>query len=199
MTCPDCISKAQRVEHLERECRELNEARVIVKLVERDLRRAFENHLGTSPPLRLPLESMIDLVRATANKQGYEEGFRKGAAMTLKTHMPEIVAAALPHLRSLLQNAFTIPVLIRPNDENSLMKYRAISLRGTSKQVRGTTPEEAYGNLKDTIASSIACRPELLANLHPRELMQEYRAAKPLFEGEIGGFRVEIRVSERVA
>ncbi len=199
MTCPDCISKAQRVEYLERECRELNEARTIVKLVERDLRRAFENHLGTSPPLRLPLESMIDLLGVTAKKAGYELGFHEGAAKVLKPNIGALIAGVLPHLKTKLQKTFQIPVLIKPNDEISLMKFRAIALRGGVKQVRGVTPNDAYQNLKDSIASSIACRPESLIHMTRPELLAEFKAAKPLFEDKIGGFRVEIRVSERVA
>ncbi len=199
MTCPDCIGKVQRIEHLERECRELNEARVIVKLVERDLRRAFKKHLKKEAPLRLPLESMIELLWIVSQKIGYERGFKEAAAKILKNNMGTLVAGALPHLKSKLQAVFPIPVLIKPNDEMSLMKYRAIALRGNVKQMRGTTPEDAYTNLKDSIASSIACHPESLVHKNRTELVAEFKAAKPLFEDEIGGFRVEIRVSERVA
>ena len=197
--CADCIAKEQRIEHLERECRELNEARVIVKLLERDLQKLARKYLyRKKEPIRLPFKSLIELLWLTSQKQGYERGFKTATTKLLTPNMGALIASALPHLKTRLQDAFPIPVLVKLNNEMSLMKYRAIALRGNAKQTRGTTPDEAYRNLKDGIAASIACRPEVLVHLNPTDLVKEYQTATPIIKDEISGFRVDVRISPEV-
>ncbi len=189
--CPNCQKKNQKIEHLERE---LKASRTTVLLVERDIREAARDHLTGRLPLRLSLRSLIDLMVALARKQAFKEASRTVA----ETGLELILRKTLQNLHVNIQEAFPIPVLIRPLKDTLVMKYSAVALRGGVKHAKGMTPDEAYERLKDFIASAVATNPQLLASVQV-ELVPAFDRAKPFKDDKIMGFRVNVRMAESVA
>jgi len=187
-SCPYCQKKNQKIEHLERE---LKASRTTVFLVERDIREAAREHLAGQMPLRLSLRSLIDLMVALARNQAFKEA----STVVAEKGLELILRKTLRSLRINVQEAFPIPVLIRPLKDTFVMKYAAVALRGGVKHAKGMTPDEAYERVKDFIASAIATKPQLLATVQA-ELVPAFERAKPFKDDKIMGFRVMVRMTK---
>lgn len=176
--------------------KQLKELKGIVAITARDLRHVAQKYFPEMLPIRLPLQSFLELLAVKSRKIGYEKAMEEVLKGALRSKFDVSSNKIYKAIRKQLHECVYIPVLVRPNNEASIIKYRAIALRGEGMRYeKGVSPEDAYESVRREIIKFASKNPELLLPFN-KNLIKDYDSAKFMKEDVVADFRVVVRIIE---